>query len=69
MYVNTTAFPDVIEILQDVDAAKYESVSRSRVYVSAAGSAISIYAKYDNAVGSGTDIYYRWPSLKITRIK
>ena len=69
MYVNTTAFPDVIEILQDVDAAKYESVNRSRVYVSAAGSAISIYAKYDNAVGSGTDIYYRWPSLKITRLK
>jgi len=69
MYNSTNALPDVINIIQDVDAVKYETMSRSRVYVSNAGSTISIKTKYDSAVGSGTDIYYRYPSLKITRLK
>jgi len=69
MYNSTNALPDVINIIQDVDAVKYETMSRSRIYVSNAGSTISIKTKYDSAVGSGTDIYYRYPSLKITRLK
>jgi hypothetical protein len=69
MYNSTNALPDVINMIQDVDAVKYETMSRSRIYVANAGSTISIKVKYDSAIGSGTDIYYRYPSLKITRLK
>lgn len=69
MYNSTNALPDVINMIQDVDAVKYETMSRSRIYVANAGSTISIKVKYDSGVGSGTDIYYRYPSLKIERIK
>lgn len=69
MYNSTNSLPDVINMIQDVDAVKYETMSRSRIYVANAGSTISIKVKYDSGVGSGTDIYYRYPSLKIERIK
>jgi hypothetical protein len=69
MYVGASQLPSVIEMIQDVGENKYASVSKSRLYNGAAGEQVSIQIRYDNAVGSGTDIYYRFPSLNIKRIK
>ncbi len=69
MYIGTSQQPSVIEMIQDVGENKYASVSKSRLVNGAAGEQISIQIRYDNAVGSGNDIYYRFPSLIIKRVK
>lgn len=69
LFSSTTAFPDIVEIINDIAADKYQEVSRTRIFNATAGSTISIKVSYDNTIGSGTDILYRFPSLKIKRLK
>ena len=69
LFNSTTAFPDIIEIINDIAADKYQDVSRTRIFNATAGATISIKVSYDNTIGSGADVFYRFPSLKIKRLK